>query len=125
MARLESEAPDHGNGAGESDSARSSLGQSVNRRVENLEDGIDSLEGALARAKAKLDAQVARRPYATLAATLGVGYVIGGGLFTPFTARVLGGALKLAVRVAVLPLLQQELAVVAQEALGLKDPPTA
>lgn len=94
-------------------------------KLEDLDHGLDRLEGAVADVRARVDSQVARSPYTTLAAALGVGYVVGGGLFTPFTGRLLGGAFKLALRVAVLPLLQQELAGAAQDALGLKAPPTS
>lgn len=101
------------------------LARSLGRRAHQLGDGLDRVEDALADAKARVEGQVARSPYVTLAAAVGVGYVLGGGLFTPFTARVVRGALGLGLRVAVLPLLQQELAVVAQEALGLKAPPAS
>lgn len=110
---------------GRSSLGRSSLGRSVGRRIDDLGDGLDQVEEALADAKARVEGQVIRSPYTTLAAAIGVGYVLGGGLFTPFTARVVGGALRLGLRVAVLPLLQQELAVVAQEALGLRAPPSS
>ncbi|RAL24988.1 hypothetical protein DL240_01900 [Lujinxingia litoralis] len=35
-----------------------------------------------------------RNPYAVLAAAAGVGYVLGGGLFTPFTRRMMRVGLK-------------------------------
>ena len=35
-----------------------------------------------------------RNPYAVLAAAAGVGYVLGGGLFSPFTRRILRVGLK-------------------------------
>jgi hypothetical protein len=43
--------------------------------------------------------EVRRRPYRSLGIALAAGYVVGGGLFTRFTARVLGAALKIGVRV--------------------------
>jgi hypothetical protein len=49
--------------------------------------------------------RVRRHPYAMVAAALGVGYVLGGGLFSRTTIRLLG----VAGRVATLPLIRSEL----------------
>lgn len=87
--------------------------------LERLEVALGDVERMALDAKARVEAQVARRPYATLAAALGAGYVLGGGLFTPLTARVV----RAGARLLVLPLLQQELAAAAQEAAGLAPRP--
>jgi hypothetical protein len=50
-----------------------------------------------------------RHPIGTLVAAAGAGYVLGGGLFTPMTARLVRGALRLGVRFVVLPVLEREL----------------
>jgi hypothetical protein len=55
-----------------------------------------------------------RHPYAMVAAALGVGYVLGGGLFTRTTARLLG----VAGRVAALPLIRSELIGLAEAVLA-------
>lgn len=55
-----------------------------------------------------------RHPYQTLAAAVGVGYVLGGGLFTPLTLNVL----RLGLRVATIPLVQREILAVATAVLG-------
>lgn len=60
-----------------------------------------------------LDAKVERHPYGMLGAALGVGYVLGGGLFTPLTARLVAMGVKLA-RV---PAVQEKLLGVAEAAL--------
>src|SRR5689334_6057719 len=52
--------------------------------------------------------RVERNPYGTVAAAVGIGYVLGGGLFTPLTSRIVGLGLRLGLRLAVLPLLKQE-----------------
>lgn len=52
-----------------------------------------------------LRGRVQRHPYAMVAAALGVGYVLGGGLFSALTFRVLG----IGVRVAAIPLVKQQL----------------
>jgi hypothetical protein len=57
--------------------------------------------------------RVDRNPYGMIAAALGVGYVLGGGLFTPLTGRIL----KLGVRLAMLPFVKDELLGMAESAL--------
>jgi len=52
--------------------------------------------------------RVQRNPYAMLAGALGVGFVLGGGLFTRLTATIVGAGLRLAVMTA-LPAIQQTL----------------
>lgn len=49
-----------------------------------------------------------RNPYGLVAGALGVGFVLGGGLFTPFTASIISAALRMGV-IAALPVLQGEL----------------
>ena len=48
-----------------------------------------------------IERQLGRRPYATLAAAAGVGYVLGGGLATPLTRIAIGAMMRLAVALAV------------------------
>ena len=40
----------------------------------------------------------------------GICYVLGGGLFSPLTARIVGLGLRIGLRLAVLPMLKQEMA---------------
>lgn len=60
-----------------------------------------------------LKGRVDRNPYGMVLAAVGVGYVLGGGLFTPLTARIL----KLGVRLAALPFVKDELISMAESAL--------
>ncbi len=60
-----------------------------------------------------LKGRVDRNPYGMVAAAIGVGYVLGGGLFTPLTGRIL----KLGVRLAMLPFVKDELLGMAEAAL--------
>lgn len=60
-----------------------------------------------------LKGRVERNPYGMVAAAIGVGYVLGGGLFTPLTGRIL----KLGVRLAMLPFVKDELLGMAEVAL--------
>jgi len=54
--------------------------------------------------------RVERHPYGTVAAAVGIGYVLGGGLFTPLTASIVRLGVRIGMRLAVLPLLKQEMA---------------
>lgn len=58
--------------------------------------------------------RVRRHPYGMVAAALGAGYVLGGGLFSPFTFRLLG----LGVRLAAIPLVKRQLAGFAEAAVS-------
>ena len=59
-----------------------------------------------------LQGRVDRNPYGMILAAVGVGYVLGGGLFTSTTARLL----RLGVRLAALPLVKDELLTMAHGA---------
>lgn len=65
-----------------------------------------------------LKGRVERNPYGMVAAALGVGYVLGGGLFTPTTARIL----RLGMKLAAVPLVRDELLGLAESAVdGILD----
>jgi hypothetical protein len=55
-----------------------------------------------------------RHPYAMLATAAAVGYVLGGGLFTATTARLV----RLGLKVAALPLIKNELFNLAESSLS-------
>lgn len=63
-----------------------------------------------------IDGRVDRNPYSMMAAAAGSGYVLGGGLFSPLTARIVALGLHLGVRLAAIPLIQHELLGFAQSA---------
>jgi hypothetical protein len=65
--------------------------------VTDLRDAID------------LEDLTSRHPIGTVAAALGIGYVLGGGLFTRFTARLLGFGVRVGLRLAVLPMIKDEI----------------
>jgi len=56
-----------------------------------------------------LRARVEEEPVKTLALALGAGYILGGGLFSALTGRLLYGGLRIGLRVAALPLVREEL----------------
>lgn len=60
-----------------------------------------------------VQARVEKHPYGMLAAAFGVGYVIGGGLFTPTTGRILG----LGARLVGVPMVRNALLDLAEAAV--------
>ena len=79
----------------------------------------DRTRGAVSELKraAAIDERVNRNPYGAVAAALGIGYVLGGGIFTPLTSRIVALGLRIGIRLAVLPMLKDEISVLA-DALG-------
>jgi hypothetical protein len=64
--------------------------------------------GNMLRETLDIPAWVQRNPYGMVAGAVGMGFVLGGGLFTRLTARILGVGLRI-VLVAALPILQEGL----------------
>lgn len=92
----------------------SSVGQRLDLMCDAAQEtwtlGRDALEDF--RVALDLNGRIDRNPYAMVAAALGTGYVLGGGLFAPLTGRVL----TLGIRLATIPFIQRKL-------LGLGAPP--
>ena len=84
------------------------LGESAQHLLSNARGAVADLSQAL-----DLKGRVDRNPYAMLGAALGVGYVLGGGLFTPLTGRIF----KVAVRLAAVPFIKDELVSMAEAAV--------
>lgn len=79
------------------DSGRIERIQSKGQRVRQEVSGLTAeLEGALADLERVVRAQLEARPYATLAAASGVGYVLGGGVPVALSRIVLGMGGRLA-----------------------------
>jgi hypothetical protein len=64
----------------------------------------DAQPRALGDAYERLRLQLEERPYQTLAVVAGVGFVLGGGLFTRFAARVIASSLRVGLAAAFAPL---------------------
>ncbi|WP_236069449.1 hypothetical protein [Citreicoccus inhibens] len=84
------------------------LGADAQRLFTDARDAASELGQSL-----DLRGRVERNPYGMMAAALGVGYVLGGGLFTPLTARVL----RLGMKLAALPFVKDELIGMAEAAV--------
>ncbi|WP_224247905.1 hypothetical protein [Hyalangium gracile] len=102
------------NGTGVS-SDNQGFGQRVDQIGSEAQHLWSNARGAVSDLGQTLDikGRVERNPYGMVAAALGVGYVLGGGLFTPLTGRIL----KLGVRLAMLPFVKDELLGMAEAAL--------
>ena len=85
--------------------------ESVGQRVDHVGEALGTLLSEAQAAAAELAEALAlrervrERPVLTLLGAAAVGYVLAGGLFTPLTARLLRGS----VRLAALPLVRDEL----------------
>jgi hypothetical protein len=91
---------------------------SIGRAAGSFSRELRSTAADLGRAL-DLRGRVHRHPYLMVAAAVGAGYVLGGGLFSSTTARLLG----LAGRVATLPVLRNELIGLAEAMIsGEADP---
>ena len=73
---------------------------------------VEDVGGAL-REAFDFRGRLQRNPYGMVAGALGIGFVLGGGLFTRLAARVLGAGLRLGL-MAALPILEKPIA----QALG-------
>jgi len=104
-----------GNGSQPGGGEASGFGHRVERIGTDAQQLIEDARGAVTDLSATLDlkGRVDRHPYGMMAAAVGVGYVLGGGLFTPTTARLI----RLGVRLAALPFVKDELLAMAENAV--------
>jgi len=87
------------------------VGQRVDRASDTAHEAWSRTRETVSDLKERLDidGRVARNPYGMVAAALGVGYVLGGGLFSPLTARLVGFGMRMGLRLAAIPFLENEL----------------
>lgn len=105
-----------GNGTPQSQDNNAGFGQRVDQIGSEAQQLWTDASSAVRDLGQTLDlrGRVERNPYGMVAAALGVGYVLGGGLFTPLTARII----RLGVRLAALPLVKDELMGMAEQAFN-------
>jgi ElaB/YqjD/DUF883 family membrane-anchored ribosome-binding protein len=70
---------------------------------------LDEARQSMSEAAADLNERVQQHPWRMLGLAVGAGYILGGGLFSALTGRLLMGGLRIGVRVAALPLVREEL----------------
>jgi hypothetical protein len=85
------------------------LNESAHQLFEEARSTFEDLGSAI-----DLRGRVQRHPVAMVAAALGVGYVLGGGLFSRLTFRMVG----LGVRMAAIPLVKHQLLDMAEAAVS-------
>jgi len=91
----------------------------IGERVEHINQSAHELwseaQGAVTHLKETLDLQgrVERNPYGMILAAVGVGYLLGGGLFS----RLTGNLVRLGLKVAALPYVKEELLHLAKGAI--------
>lgn len=91
------------------------IGQRFDQMGADAKQFVDDARGAVNQIGSSLDlrGRVQRHPYGMMFAALGAGYVLGGGLFTPTTGRLV----RLAMKLAALPLVKDELIGMAEAAV--------
>jgi len=82
-----------------------SLGGGGGGVSDRLEETRESM-GAIAT---DIRERVEQHPYRALGVALGAGYILGGGLFSSLTGRLLFTGIKLGLRLAALPMLRDQL----------------
>ncbi|HEX8440621.1 hypothetical protein [Archangium sp.] len=114
MATFQSN-PGSNGGQAQGEQGQAGFGHRVDRIGSDAQQLWDDARGAVTDLQGTLDlkGRVERNPYMMLAAAFGVGYVLGGGLFTRTTARVI----RLGVRLAALPMVKDELLGMAEAAM--------
>jgi ElaB/YqjD/DUF883 family membrane-anchored ribosome-binding protein len=97
--------------------------QAGSSKASSLKDEAPRLASAVSEARQSFEVMlddwremVEERPWRALGIALGAGYVVGGGLLTSLTGRILFGALRIGVRMAALPLVRDELMGLVQNA---------
>jgi len=105
----------HSNGAGNGADHRG-MGERVGQINQSAQELWSEAQGAVQHFKESLDVtgRVERHPYGMMLAAVGVGYLLGGGLFS----RLTGGLLRIGLRVAALPIVKEELMLMAKSALA-------
>lgn len=105
------------NGRATSGDGTKKLGRRIEKVGHTAEQVWDRTRDSFSEMGDALDVKgrVRRHPYGTVAAAIGIGYVLGGGLFTPLTGRIVRFGIRLGMRLAVLPLIKQEMAALVED----------
>ena len=108
---MEARAHSPKNGQTTVDGGQASPSERIHRASRSAEQAWSYTREAIADLREVVDVKgsVDRHPYGTLLAALGVGYVLGGGLFTRLTARLVGLGIRMGIRMAVVPALEAEI----------------
>jgi hypothetical protein len=97
------------------------------RRPERALVGAKRARGPLGQLGAWSDAlarQTRQHPGRTVALTFGAGFILGGGLFSPLTARLVAVGVRLGLRLLVLPLVAEGLGTLVGDASAKQEQET-
>ena len=72
-------------------------------------DAVEDMRHSIENVADDLRERVEEHPLKTLGMAVAAGYIVGGGLFTALTGRLLFGGLRIGVRLAALPLVRDEM----------------
>jgi hypothetical protein len=124
MAETESSTSNEGSSMNGERGAATGAARSFGERIDRVSDGAQqawsSTREAVAEVRDRLDIEgrVRRHPYGMVAAAVGIGYVLGGGIFSRLTARILGLGLKVGIRMAAIPFIKDEVLGLVEAAAG-------
>jgi hypothetical protein len=92
---------------GNGESGKGEVFEHATRMVDEARAFGNALSGSMENLSRALDlrGRVERHPIGMVAAALGVGYVLGGGIFSPTTARLL----RIGVRLALVPIIKSQI----------------
>jgi ElaB/YqjD/DUF883 family membrane-anchored ribosome-binding protein len=81
----------------------------ANSEQARLLSALDEARRSVSETASDVRDRMEQHPWRMLGLAVGAGYILGGGLFTALTGRLLLGGLRIGVRVAALPLVREEL----------------
>jgi hypothetical protein len=97
-------------GAREDDGMDVSIGERVDRVGGNVHDAFARTRSGWNEVVETVDlkGRVERHPYGMVLAAAGIGYVLGGGIFSRLTGKLLHTGLRLGIRLAAVPFIMDE-----------------
>jgi hypothetical protein len=79
-------------------------------KMNKMSGSASNVRERVVQARSILQRELKQRPGRTAAIALGAGFVLGGGLFSALTARILATGVRMGLRVALIPMVTQGLA---------------
>ncbi len=100
--------------------------QRLERKVERVQTSLRELASRESvrelRQALDIERRARRHPYGMLAAALGIGFVLGGGLFSRLGRGMVGTGVGLGLRASAVPFIERELVALLMEGGGAQGP---